>query len=82
MVNTNDGLCRMTEAYLGSTKTQSLAPPKTVKQVLDTAIQESRQRTEALCVNKAKLETLGLLEMPHESLTHLLSTWPSLSEVT
>lgn len=79
MSNTNDGLCRMTEAYLGSTKTQSLAPPKTVKQVLDEAIQKSRQRTEALCVNKAKLETLGLLEMPHSALEGLLSQWPALT---
>lgn len=54
--------------------------PETVKQVLDRNIQESKQRTEALCINKAKLETLGLLDMPHAQLSNLLSTWPALPE--
>ena len=54
--------------------------PETVKQVLDRNILESKQRTEALCINKAKLETLGLLDMPYTQLSNLLSTWPALPE--
>lgn len=54
--------------------------PETVKQVLDQRILESKQRTEALCINKAKLETLGLLDMPYMQLSNLLSTWPALPE--
>lgn len=54
--------------------------PETVKQVLDRNIQESKQRTEAICINKAKLETLGLLDMPYTQLNNLLSTWPTLAE--
>lgn len=54
--------------------------PETVKQFLDRNILESKQRTEALCINKAKLETLGLLDMPYTQLSNLLSTWPALPE--
>jgi hypothetical protein len=48
---------------------------RTVKEYLDTAIAESKKHTETLCIRKAKLETLGLLDMPHAELSVLLSSW-------
>lgn len=50
--------------------------PQTVKQAIDEAIKQSRIRTEQLCINKAKLETLGLLDMPFSDLHKLLNVCP------
>lgn len=48
---------------------------RTVKEYLDNAIAESKKHTETLCIRKAKLETLGLLDLPHAALSILLSRW-------
>jgi hypothetical protein len=39
-------------------------PETTVGQMLDIKIAQSRKRTEALCIVKAKAEASGLLEFP------------------
>lgn len=36
----------------------------TIKEVLDGRIDQARRRVEELCIKKAKLETLNMLNMP------------------
>lgn len=43
-----------------------------VKEVLDEEILRARKHLEDLCIKKAKLETLGLLELPYGELNRLL----------
>ena len=43
----------------------------TIKEVLDMRIEQARKRVEQLCIKKAKLETLNMLDMPWYQITDL-----------
>jgi hypothetical protein len=51
--------------YLNSTNECSAKKSDpTIKEVLDARIEQARKRVEELCIKKAKLETLNMLDMP------------------
>lgn len=60
------------------TSTQCARPLKnpTVEEYFDGQIQLARQRVEELCIKKAKLEALGMLDYTHNDLMVLLNSYP------
>jgi hypothetical protein len=51
----------------------SRAPQPTVKEVLDNNIALARRHVEELCIKKAKLETLNMLDMPYFQVADLFN---------
>lgn len=68
------GSCSSTSGMSPRDKASEPTKP-TVKEHFDEMIENSRKTTERLCVNKAKLELLGLLDMPHQELQNLVGGW-------
>lgn len=49
---------------------------QTVGEHFDEQIQMARQRLEELCIKKAKLEALGMINHPYPDLIALLTSYP------
>lgn len=47
---------------------------QTVEQFFDKVIYNAKKTLEVLVIRKAKLETLGMLDMPHRELQNLLQS--------
>lgn len=51
-------------------------PKATIEEVFNSQIETARQRVEALCVQKAKLEALNMHKMPFQQVRSLLDLYP------
>ena len=65
----------------GLTETQTVCkvqrePVQTVGNYLDDRIEESRKRTEQLCILKARAEAAGFLNYPHQDLSNIVNAYP------
>ena len=66
-VLTDIGVCKQAEKV-----PQVEKAPETVREVLDRRIADHRKAVESLCIQKAKCETIGVLDHPMEFYQNLV----------
>ena len=70
-MNCENTMCGQNGASVGQVPVAQI-PQRTVREDLDRRIKNARQQVEDLCILKAKADTVGILDYPHEFITNLV----------